>query len=122
MGSGKRTSAGQLIQDGLRLYGVGQLDAALGAWRLALELEPNNDEAKKLVAFGEGRLSGENVGGLPPIGPEAATVASTSERGKARRTLVSDIPGMLSQGTKQNAGRKPSAIPPPPTAQADFSD
>jgi tetratricopeptide (TPR) repeat protein len=53
-----------LIERGLASYGRGELQEALGLWREALALDPDNDEAIKLVSFVEERMSAKTP--VPP--------------------------------------------------------
>lgn len=56
--------ARSLIERGLASYGRGDLPQALGLWREALQIDPGNDEARKLVSFVEERMSAKTP--VPP--------------------------------------------------------
>lgn len=56
-----------LLEKGLARYGRGQIAEALEAWREALEVDPGNEEARKLVEFVEARLGPQAPTPVPPV-------------------------------------------------------
>jgi tetratricopeptide (TPR) repeat protein len=56
LNGGSDKTARALLEKGLARYGRGQIAEAIAAWREALEVDPNNDEARKLVDFVQARL------------------------------------------------------------------
>jgi len=79
---GSDNTARALLEKGLARYGRGQIAEAIAAWREALAIDPQNDEARKLVDFVQARL-----------GPAAATApADVSMRQTASFPSVTDEP------------------------------
>ena len=48
---GEPVDVDQLIEEGLSLYGQGNLDGALALWEQVLEVDPNNDQAVSYVEY-----------------------------------------------------------------------
>ena len=87
---GYEADAGRATQASKKKAG---LWAAVGAWRVAWQMEPENADAKALVEFGQKRLAGDPVQTPPPL-----RLGIRSRASKA--TLVSGIPVLLASGTK----------------------
>lgn len=118
-------NARNFIERGLASYGQGDVQNALGQWREALRIDPGNDEAKKLVAFVEERMSAKTPtppaphssrepSPLPPL--HEAVLAATREaqddedppegERKRRATLVSALPELLAPSTLPDRNRR----------------
>lgn len=119
-------NARRFIERGLASYGQGDVQHALGQWREALRIDPGNDEAQKLVAFVEERMSAKTPtppapqasrepSPLPPL-HEAVLEATRNlheeederpegER-KRRATLVSALPELLAPSTLPDRNRR----------------
>ncbi len=81
MNGGSDKTARALLEKGLARYGRGQIAEAIEAWREALIIDPQNDEARKLVDFVQARL-----------GPGASAPSDANTRQTANFPTVKDDP------------------------------
>jgi hypothetical protein len=85
-----------LIERGLASYGRGELQQALGLWREALALEPNNEEAIKLVSFVEERMTAKTPVPPKPSSREPSPLPDADDEGwNAEEGTPSESDGQL---------------------------
>ncbi|MDX2022835.1 MAG: hypothetical protein SF187_21560 [Deltaproteobacteria bacterium] len=131
--------ARSLIERGLASYGRGDLPQALGLWREALQIDPGNEEARKLVSFVEERMSAKTPvppkassrepspfpsdaddwstnEGTAPGGEAPSTFAGQDDADadegvrKRRQTLVSTLPELLAPSTLPENMRRTATV------------
>jgi hypothetical protein len=98
-----------LIERGLANYGSGDLPQALGLWREALQIEPGNEEARKLVAFVEERMSAKT-----PVPPRASSREPSPFPGEAEDWNTDEVTAPGGDGRPR--------LSPAVDAQADAED
>jgi len=86
LNGGSNSNARALLEKGLARYGRGQIAEALAAWREALVIDPQNEEAQKLVEFVQARL-----------GPAVAVTADVNTRATATIAIVPDEPTEITE-------------------------
>jgi hypothetical protein len=82
MDEAKEARVSSLLQEGLELYGTGDVARAFLLWNEALELDPSNEEALDYIRDADRRDK-----------PRGEVLSSASLLGDARRILRSDGPG-----------------------------
>ena len=92
MTQAKETKVAQLLQEGLELYGAGEVGRAFVLWSEVLDLDPGNEEALDYMRDADRRARprpGEGAGAMPSIVEDARRLVHAHDEEAALELLQS---------------------------------